>query len=190
MTIITDMDDVLVNLLAAWVRKLNERYGTNVKHKDVKQWDMHIAFPTLTDKQLFGILNEEEFWDEVSPFYDAVAYLKMLIDEGHKVVVATASHYRTIRPKLEKALFPYFTYLGWKDIIMISDKHLLKGDVMIDDNPDNLKDFEGIKILQNAPYNQNASIKEYDFRVSNFEEAYQIIQELILATEERKSKNE
>lgn len=178
MTIITDMDDVLINLLDAWIRILNKRYNRNVKHEDIKQWDMHVAFPGLSDKELFGILNEEEFWDEVCPFYDAVFYLKKLKDEGHKIVVATASHYRTIMHKLDKAFFPYFTYLDWKDIIMINDKSLLKGDIIIDDNPDNIKNFDGLKLLRDAPYNQNTPLDDYDFRVHNFEETYEIIKEI------------
>ena len=166
------MDDVLINLLDAWIRILNKKYNRNVKREDIKQWDMHIAFPGLSDKELFGILNEEEFWDEVCPFYDAVFYLKKLKDEGHKIVVATASHYRTIMHKLDKAFFPYFTYLDWKDIIMINDKSLLKGDVIIDDNPDKIKHFDGLRLLRDAPYNQNTPENDYNFRVHNYEEVY------------------
>ena len=74
--------------------------------------------------------------------------------------------------KLDKAFFPYFTYLDWKDIIMINDKSLLKGDVIIDDNPDKIKHFDGLRLLRDAPYNQNTPENDYNFRVHNYEEVY------------------
>lgn len=176
--IVTDMDDVLVNLLEHWLEYLNTRYDCNVKCEDVVEWDMSKAYPTLTPEQLYGALSDEELWKAVTPRKDAIKYLTKLHNEGYKILVATAASYNTIKTKLVNALFPYFKFLTYKDIIMIYDKHLLKCSIIIDDYHENLRGSDAVKILVNAPYNKNCDEMIYDFRVDGWKEIYQIIHEL------------
>lgn len=172
MTILVDMDDTLVGLLPAWITFLNKRHGLNVKPEEVTEWDMRKAFPSLTDKEIYGPLETEDFWDSVVPLPYARTYLQKLVEEGHKIKVCTASHHNTVAPKLNKALFPYFNFIGYKDVIICSDKHLIKGDMIIDDGPHNLKDFKGFRFLIDAPHNQDADPESYDYRVKNLKDVY------------------
>lgn len=48
MTILVDMDDTIVQLLQAWLLKLNENYGLDVAYEDIRSWDIEEAFPELT----------------------------------------------------------------------------------------------------------------------------------------------
>ena len=48
--ILFDADDVAETLVQGWVSILNERYGTSVSLEDVTDWDISLAFPTLTKK--------------------------------------------------------------------------------------------------------------------------------------------
>ena len=43
-----DMDDTIEYLVPAWIKWLNAKHGTTVRYLDIKNWNMQLAFPTLT----------------------------------------------------------------------------------------------------------------------------------------------
>ena len=47
LTVLIDMDDTLEDLCSEWVKYLNNKHGTSVKHSDITDWDMTKAFPSL-----------------------------------------------------------------------------------------------------------------------------------------------
>lgn len=179
MRIFVDMDNVLVNLQKEWLKHLNTYRGVKYKQeKDITNWEIGNFYPTLTQKQLFDCLFDPDFWERVEPVEDAYKYLKLLKDEGNEVYIATASHHNSLPHKLENCLLKHFDFLTSKDIISIMNKSLLMGDVLFDDYHENLRNFRGIKILMDAPYNANCDDKCFHFRVYNWEEFYKIIREL------------
>ena len=108
LTILVDMDDTVENLCETWVEFLNETHGTKVHKDDIHDWDMYKAFQTIEKKQVYDPLFNENMWKRVIPLPGAVEYLKRLIDDGHKVVIVTASHQNTVAMKLNNVLFRYF----------------------------------------------------------------------------------
>lgn len=178
LTILVDMDDTIVNILDAWVEWLNRSFGTAVNPDEVTQWDMTKSFPTLTPEQIYSPLLCDDFWYRVMPIEGAQEALKQLIDDGHKIFIVTSSTYQTLRSKMEVALFGYFPFLSWKDVIVARYKQIIKGDVLVDDGAHNLENGEYLKVLMSAPHN-----KEYDaetngmIRVKNWEDAYLTITE-------------
>lgn len=172
-TVIVDMDDVLVDLLPAWLKYLNKRFKLNVKESDITEWDMRKAYPNLSDDILYGCLGERTFWATVKPINGAVVTLYEMINNPRlNVKICTAAHFTTIAPKLVECLFRYFDYLTYKDVIVCSNKELLVADYRIDDNPDNLRG-SGKYFLVDKPYNQNNTRCHY--RVNNLTDAYEII---------------
>lgn len=174
--VLVDMDDVLESLSSAWVCYLNNRHGTVVKLSDITDWDMARAFPTLTDEQIYAPLLEDGFWDWVKPIDGAQKYLRLLMEDGHKVVIVTASGYRTIRAKMERVLFKCFPFLTWDDVIITSNKQLIKGDVLIDDGVHNLVGGSYYKILMDAPHNRGYDAEANGmFRATTWEEVYSAV---------------
>ena len=155
MTILVDMDDVLETLVEGWTEYLNDRHGLDVKPTDVKCWDMSLAFPTLTKEEVYAAGTDDALWDYVGPKPGAAEALKKLMDEGHEIYVVTASYYQTLRAKMENVLFRYFPFLDWDHVIITSNKHMIKGDVLIDDGPHNLTGGDYRKILFNASHNES-----------------------------------
>jgi len=176
LTVLIDMDDTIENFCEIWIKFLNKTHGTNVVIDDVKEWDMSKAFPDLSKEELYAPIYETEFWRSVTPLPDSVKYVKQIIDDGHKVVIVTASHPNTISMKLENVLFKYFPFFNISDVIFTSQKQLIQGDVLIDDGPHNLENGRYFKILYDAPHNRYYDAEANGVtRANNWEEVYQII---------------
>lgn len=179
LTVLVDMDDTIENLLDTQVETLNKEHGTNVSPGHVKQWDVSMAFPSLSWKDVYAPLLRDEFWINVKPIEGAQKVLNQLIEDGHKVFIVTASAYETLRAKMDYVLFRYFPYLSWNNVIITSNKQMIKGDVLIDDGIHNLKGGDYEKILMDAPHNRGYNAKRGGMtRVKNWEDAYQRVCEI------------
>lgn len=64
LTILIDMDDTLEDLLGAWVSYLNTQYGTNVHKEDIRQWDISVAFPSLSKTQVYEPILLDDFLED------------------------------------------------------------------------------------------------------------------------------
>ncbi len=160
LTILFDADDVAENLLNRWIEFLNKRYGTSVAFEDIRDWDMTLAFPTLTKQQLFGVLVEDKLWSGLEPMPGSQRILKKWFDQGHKLYMVTASDYRTCKVKTERIL-ELFPFLDWGHIIFAANKQMIRGDILIDDGIHNLIGGEYYKILFNRPHNRGLDVEKY-----------------------------
>lgn len=176
MIILVDMDDTIENLGLAWVEYLNRKYDKNVDWFSKREWDMQVYYPDLTVEQIYGALNDEELWDNVTVKENAPYYLQKLIDEGNEVYIVTASWYTTIKTKFERCLSKFFPFIKWDQVIVVSNKHLIKGDILVDDNPEHLVDGDYFGILFTAPHNIDYDDSDSNIvRVDNWKSAYLII---------------
>ena len=178
LTILVDMDDVLVNLVECWVEELNATHGSSVTLEDVDTWNIAEVFPHLTKEEVFSPLFDDTFWLKLSAKPDAAERLVALIGDGHKIRVVTASFYQTLPAKMA-LLFREFPFLSWSDVIVTQDKQMICGDVLIDDAIHNLKGGSYAKFLFTRPYNAlyNADANGMT-RVYNWADIYYKIQEM------------
>ena len=179
MRILIDADDVLEDLSPKWVSFLNERYGLNARYEDHTDWNMAHVFPSLTREQVYAVELEEDFYSRLEPLEGAVETVRKLMEDGHEIYVVTTTPYQIIKAKMEKVIFRYFPFLTWKNIIITSNKHLIRGDVLIDDGVHNLLGGDYHKILMTGPYNRDFDAESAGMiRVHNWQEIYEAIQTL------------
>lgn len=176
LTILTDADDVIENLLDCWVAMLNNRYGTSASPEDVTDWNVSLAFSTLTREQVYSVLADDELWHMIEPIPGAQETLQKLHDEGHDIYIVTASDYRTCKAKFDRIL-PLFPWLDWNHVIITSNKQMVKGDILIDDGPHNLVDGDYMKLLFDRPHNRSFDARANGvIRVETWEEIYEAVQ--------------
>ena len=179
MTILVDMDDTIEQLLAALVKKANERFNRSATIDEITDWSIVCAYPGLEKRQILELMYEPGFWDTVEPVPGAADALKYLMDKGHQVYVVTATEFENVPAKMERVLFRYFPFLSRDQVIITGNKQMIRGDVLIDDGIHNLEGGEYRKILFTAPYN-----KDYDaeangmIRVHNWDEILRVINEM------------
>ncbi len=176
MIILIDMDDTIEQLLKAWLKRVNEKYGYSVRYEDVTCWDVSEPYPGLTKQQVYEVPDEPGFWGTVEPIPGAAEAIRHFMDAGHEVYIVTATPYRSVREKMDDLLFTWFPFISWDQVIITSRKQLIRGDVMIDDGVHNLEGGDYVRILMTAPHN-----RDYDagangmIRVSTWEEAERIV---------------
>lgn len=176
MIILIDMDDTIEQLLKAWLKGVNERYGYSVDYEDITDWDVSKPYDGLTREQVYAIPDEPGFWGSVEPIEGASEAIRKFINDGHEVYIVTATPYVSVPEKMDDLLFRYFPYISWDQVIITRNKQLIRGDVLIDDGVHNLEGGDYIKILMTAPHN-----REYDaeangmIRVNNWKEIEEII---------------
>lgn len=180
LTILVDFDQTLNNLNEAWVTYLNAKYNTAVNPNDITCWDMTVAFPTLTAREIFNPLFKEEFWKTVTPLPKSYENIRKLKNDGHNIYIVTTSNPVTVPIKLYEVLFKYFPFFTYNDVIITSHKQLIIGDVLVDDAPHNLEgDTTYAKILMSAPHNKSFDEKSIGaVRAEDWDEIYTLINNL------------
>lgn len=179
MIILIDMDDTIETLVDGWCRYNNEKLGTHTRPEDVRDWRMELAFPGFSREEVYAAEKDDHLWDFVGPIEGAAQTMERLLKEGHEIYIVTATAYETLRAKMDKVLFRFFPFIDWKHVIITSNKHMIKGDVLIDDGPHNLTGGEYAKILFHANHNENFDEKSVGaVRVHNWEQAYAEIQKI------------
>ncbi len=179
MIILIDMDDTMEQLLKAWIRGVNERYGHTVRYEDVTSWDVSAAFDGLTREQVYSIPDEPGFWGTVEPIEGAADAIRHFIDDGHDVYIVTATPYISVPEKMDDLLFRWFPFISWDQVIITRKKQLIRGDVLIDDGVHNLEGGDYVKVLMTAPHNRDYDAEKNGMiRVSSWEEAESVINDL------------
>lgn len=179
LTILVDMDDVMEDLLPAWIAVLNKRCGKNVFIGDVTEWNFDNLYPELTSLEIRSVLSDYDVWSMVRPKSGAPEFLKRIMDEGHNVYVVTAAHPDTMPYRWSEVIAEYFPFIKATHIISCYHKQMIRGDVLIDDGPHNLEGGEYFKILMDAPHNRAVDERGIGaVRAKNWQDVYEFIQKL------------
>ena len=149
------MDDTIENFCEALVYELNRRNGTNVAPEEIDCWDLTSKFPGLTEDEVFAPAFYEDFWETVKPIDGAVEGVKKLMDDGHEVYIVTASHPETIALKTRCVLKRYFPFVKTRQIVVTSNKSIIRGDILIDDAAQNFEGWPNLGIILDAPHNRS-----------------------------------
>lgn len=155
MVICIDCDNVLCNLQEVVVNIFNERYGTHYTLNDFTEYDIMNILPTAEAVKMKNIYGESGLYDLVKPLPGAQNAIQRLVNMGHKVYIATDAIPETYGEKVE-FIQRYFPCVSAENIVAIKHKHLLRCDVLIEDNLDNLLAGQHYsRCLMNWPWNQS-----------------------------------
>ncbi len=179
MTILVDMDDTIEQLLKAWIRRINEKYGYSVTLDQITDWNVAAPYPGLTHHQVYNVLHEPGFWKTVEPIPGAAEGLKHFLEQGHEVFIVTATQREHLQEKMDDVLFRYFPFLTWEQVIITGKKQMINGDVLIDDGIHNLEGGAYQKILFSAPHNRSYDAPAHGMiRADSWEDVVAIIDQM------------
>lgn len=176
MIICVDQDQILNDLIPKTLALYNSRTSKNIQVSDITAYNFYDCLPQEDAEGIIELFNDKELWDSLEPLLDAHWGIKTLINMGHDIYVATATHEVNFEWKCQW-LHDKFPMIHPEHIIRIYDKSLLRCDVLIEDNLDNLTKSYCERICLDYPYNRNQSKDEiYDvYRASNWRDIIKYI---------------
>lgn len=160
-----DMDAILVNLSSKWVAAFNKEHGKNLTKGDVvKYWHMakHDGLKEIGEVALNRYLYEDGFFLDLEPLPGALEAVEAIHNLGHKVyIVSSPSWPGTSAQDKISWVRRHLPFINKRKIFLCHEKSMVKGDVFVDDSPDNLKlyrrEWPEAKIMTIAyPYNESA----------------------------------
>ncbi len=140
LTLLFDMDAILVDLLRPWLNWYNETHQDKVSIDDVTGYHLHEHAKNCSVDQLFEFFTHERY-SACPPLPGAAEGLLELDQAGHDVVITTATAGSTAQAKwvLAEKVAPW---LKDGNVMVGSRKELLKGDVFVDDAPKNIVKYK------------------------------------------------
>ena len=166
-----DVDSIVNNLIERLIEFYNKKYNSALKLDDFTDYDFFKCFAYDDAQNLMDIFDEKKLWDSLSPRKGSQRGIKHFVDKGYEVYFATATMPVTFPWKVEW-LKKYFGIVPEKNIICINNKGLLRADVLIDDNMDNLLSAQHYdRICLDYPWNRNVHDEVYSiYRAHNWDE--------------------
>ena len=138
--ILLDCDGVLGDFTGTLLMQLNEKLGTDYTRDRVRQFDMRTwldddAFATAQD-----ILNAPGFARSLDPIEGAIASVLTLRAFGHEVYVVTSPFVTNPTWEHDRRRWLDVAFgIDEDHIISTTAKHLVAGDVFVDDRPKHVR---------------------------------------------------
>lgn len=165
MLIVTDVDGVLNNLMDVVLAEYNKKYQTHYTTKDIVTYNLDECFEPDVSKRMKELFASPEVWNKVKPISSAHNALQKLINDGHKIYLATDHNPNTYGDKVAwiKRFFPF---IDTSKIICIKDKWIIRADIMIEDNLQTLlAKSHYSRILIDHPWNRQSEYRDYAYDI-------------------------
>ncbi len=155
MTIFVDMDEVLANTYQAHIDIYNSESGASLNREDCWGKEVWQCVPEAYQKGIRQHAYTPGFFRDLPIIPGSIETLDLL-NQQHDVYIASAAmQFPNSLKEKSDWLDEHFPFIPWQRRILCGDKHILKGDVLIDDRSYNLERFEGRTILFTSPHNVN-----------------------------------
>ena len=147
-----DVDGVVADLLTNWLRWYNLDYNDNLKPEEITRWETWEFTKPECGKKIIDYLKNPHIYDHVLPTLGAVEAISKLRMGGYRIIYATVTPIETTGVKYEW-LKKFNLIDHMRDYIEVTDKGLIRANVLVDDKPENLDHFLGTGILFSQPWN-------------------------------------
>ena len=158
---IIDIDDTIANTITVWIRRYNRKYKDKLKINQIEDWNL--AQYTICGDKIYDFLKSKTLYNYVKPLPFALDGVNSLRNLGFSIVYATGG-----TPKGSVYKYEWLKNNGfWNKndhYIQTASKFLIRGEILIDDNWDNINNFIGsMKLLIDAPWNKKYNYKNRIF---------------------------
>jgi 5'(3')-deoxyribonucleotidase len=151
------MDEVMADALAEHLLRYNLHFGEQLTVEDLAGkwlWDV-----VSTDRHdvLESSMRSDDFFEGLAVMPESQRVLRLL-QTNYEVFIATAAmEVPTSFNQKYRWLAKHFPFIPSSHIVYCGDKGILRADYLIDDNPRQLRRFQGEGILYTSPHNANVT---------------------------------
>lgn len=160
-----DQDSVLYDLHTPWLAAHNADYPEHAATiDDHTSWDVTAACKAAgCSADMRSYFNWPSIWQEGMPLENSQRVVQLWSDfKNVQLGVLTTAANAMCMPYKHEWLSKYFPNI--RDVIIVNNhlKHLVHGDILIDDGLHNLAHWRGIGICFTQPWNKDADVLRAD----------------------------
>jgi 5'(3')-deoxyribonucleotidase len=150
-----DMDEVMADAVAEHLLRYNREYSEELTTADLHGkwlWDV-----VAVDRHpmLLSYLESDDFFSALDVMPESQRVMEALQSKYEVFIATAAMEVPTSFEQKFRWLAEHFPFIQASHIVYCGDKGILRADYLIDDNPRQLRRFEGEGILYSAPHNVN-----------------------------------
>lgn len=157
MTLFVDMDEVIANAYLAHVELYNRDFNENLTIEECHGKEVWQCVPEERQESVRNHARREGFFSNLKPIADSQEVLNELAKRYDLYIASAAMQFPKSLKEKSDWLDHFFPFISWQNRILCGDKHILKGDILIDDRSYNLQKFEGRSLLFTSPHNVHSN---------------------------------
>ncbi|MGB7396074.1 MAG: 5'(3')-deoxyribonucleotidase [Pricia sp.] len=166
-TLFVDMDEVMADTYGAHIEIYNKDYDECLDHETCMGSEVWRMVPEERQDSVRNHARNRGFFRDLKPIADSHEVLKELNEKYEVYIASAAMQFPNSLEEKAEWLDEHFPFIPWQRRILCGHKHILKGDILIDDRSYNLENFDGRSLLFTSPHNINTNTFE---RVDNWQE--------------------
>ena len=153
--IVTDMDDVIADTLAKYIRICNSELGLKVCRSDLtgkNLWDVvgRENFPRMQ-----AIVETADFFADLDVMPDSQEVIRKLMNRYEVFISSSAMEVPSSFTAKYHWLAKHFPFIPPSHLVFCGDKSIINADYLIDDRSRHFEHFRGEGILFSAPHNMD-----------------------------------
>lgn len=157
MTLFVDMDEVMADTYGAHIEIYNKDYNASLTLQDCLGAEVWQCVPEAHQESVRQHARQPGFFRDLSPLNNSKEVLRELNDKYEVYIASAAMQFPNSLREKSDWLDEHFPFISWQKRILCGDKHVLKGDILIDDRSYNLQSFNGKSYLFSSPHNINTN---------------------------------
>lgn len=179
MILCVDLDNTLNNLQEVVINAFNNMYNASYTMNHIKTYNISECLPKEDAINMTELYYKHGLYDMVMPLTGAQNILQKIKNMGHEIYIVTHSVPSIFEEKVNWIKY-YFPFIDESHIVSMQNKWMMKCDVMIEDNLDNLlggHHYE--RILLDYPWNKGAHDEIYGiYRAYNWNDILNAINQI------------
>jgi 5'(3')-deoxyribonucleotidase len=132
MTVLVDMDSTVVEIFERWLGEYNDKTGDNLTVEELTTWHTHDH--ARHGRRIYEPLQRKGFFRNLPAIPGAIESLEILARDHDVIMTSAAMYPSNFSEKVEWAR-ENLPFIPVSNIALLSKKHLLRADVLIDDGP-------------------------------------------------------
>lgn len=175
MTIKIDVDGVIRDILTPICKLYNEEHGEDITPDDFTEWGIENILTKEKDPcgKYFNVHCDYVFREGAKLIDGAKKKIDELREKGAFVLICTTQD--KLKQKIATLRFLEENGIAYDGIVFTREKHLIKGDVLLDDSPENIEMNQrhcpkSLTVIIDHPYNKDVKETENTVRIKSISE--------------------
>lgn len=155
MILFVDMDEVIADTYGAHIELYNAEFNGNLTKELCAGTEVWCMVPETHQESVRKHASRRGFFRDLNPIIGSQEILSKLSSKYEIYIASAAMQFPNSLEEKSEWLDKHFPFIPWQNRILCGHKHILKGDVLIDDRSYNLEQFEGRSLQFTSPHNLN-----------------------------------